>query len=282
MTLHHGDTEARAKGLEAVLERGFERVRVHFREIAMILVTLLVIAAAGVGFYEVGQRRESAAQTALARIQTDLIRAMGGRVQVALNPEPANAESARRAREAALVALEAMMLEHAGRDAVLLAGLHAAELEVDVGRPEAAAARLVELAGVFAPDDPRRAIALRLRGYALEELGRPVEAGEAYYEAAGVQTYPARAHVYITAGDVFARGGASDRAVAAFQQAMALAPELAEDTGLVSRVSALETLSARDLGLTGPTGSLPVIEQPPDPEPATESEPEPAPTGLPE
>ena len=53
----HGDTEARARGIDALLEAAFERVRIHFREIGLVAVGLLVVGAAGAGFYELGNRR---------------------------------------------------------------------------------------------------------------------------------------------------------------------------------------------------------------------------------
>ncbi len=248
-TGRHGDTEARARGIDALLEAAFERVRIHFREIGLVAVGLLVVGAAGAGFYELGKRRENAAQVVLAQIQTDMIKQMGGETRIAINPEPANAEQSRRAREAALERLDLLIEEEAGSAAAILAGIQAAEIEVDLGSYEGAAARLAALGYELDADDPRRAIALRLRGYALELQGDPVAAGEAYYEAAGVETYPPRAQVYVTAGEVFARGGAHDRAIAALQQAMALAPAVAESAGLLSRIAELEAYRDRDLGL---------------------------------
>ena len=271
-TGRHGDTETRARGIDAILENAFERMRLHFREIGLVVAGLLVVGLAAAGFYELGKRRENAAQAVLAEIQIDMIKQMGGEVRIAINPEPANAEQSRRAREAALERLDLLIEEEAESEAAILAGIHAGEVEVDLGSYDAASARLGALASGLDADDPRRAIALRLRGYALERLGDPVAAGEAYYEAAGVETYPPRAQVYITAGEVFARGGAHERAIAALQQAMALAPAIAENSGLLSRIAELEAHRVRDLGLDpGPdlgAGPTPEAVRELDPDPA--------------
>src|SRR5262249_30837178 len=85
-------------------------------------------------------------------------------------------------------------------------------------------------------DDPKRAIALRLRAYTLDQRGEALAAGEAYAEAAKVQSYPPRGLVWIEAGDVFARASAPDRAIAAYREALAAAPEISEQLQVVQRI----------------------------------------------
>ena len=137
-------------------------------------------------------------------------------------PEPANADQAAKAREAALVELDAFVAAHSGSALAAIAAIKAAELEVDLGKLDAADQRLAALAGSLGPDDPKRAIALRLRGYTLDQRGQTLAAAETYADAAKVEAYPARGVVWIEAGDCFARAKAPDRAIAAYREALAM------------------------------------------------------------
>jgi predicted negative regulator of RcsB-dependent stress response len=188
------------------------------------------------GVAEWRRRQSDAAQTGLAAIESGFTAAMGANPGEYFVPEPANADQAAKALEAALGELDKFIAAHAGSALAAIAGIKAAELEVDLGKLDAADARLAKLVEPLGTDDPKRAIALRLRGYTLDQRGQTLAAGEAYADAAKVQAYPARGLVWIEAGDCFARANAPDRAIAAYREALAGAPELSEQLHVVQRI----------------------------------------------
>ncbi len=238
--LRHGDTEGRREGFDAVLETGFEWIRRNARPLGIALGLLLLVGAGSAIVYELGRRSEAEAADALAEVEDAFAGAMGGRPGVALIPEPANEAIAQRAREAALVGFEELIADHASSEAARLAAIRAAEMEVDLGRLEAAGTRLEALASGMDADDLRRAVALRLQAYVLDELGESLAAGEAYERAAEVHDYPARAPVLIAAGEVFERAGEHRRAIDAYQQALSVAPDQPNRAGLLRRIAILE------------------------------------------
>jgi predicted negative regulator of RcsB-dependent stress response len=132
--------------------------------------------------------------------------------------------------------------KHAGSNLAAIATVKAAELEVDLGKLDTADARLAALAGTLGADDPKRAIALRLRGYTLDQRGQTLAAAETYADAAKVEAYPARGLLWIEAGDCFARAKAPDRAITAYREALAVAPELSEQEQVVQRIGIQQAL----------------------------------------
>lgn len=232
----HGDTETRLEGFEARLQDGFAWVNAHGVEIMIGIAVALVAGGLVAGVTEWRSRQSDAARTELAAIESRFTAAMGANPGEYFVPEPANAEQAAKAREAAIVELDAFVAAHSGSDLAAIAVIKAAELEVDLGKLDAADARLAALAGLLGPDDAKRAIALRLRGYTLDQRGQTLAAAETYADAAKVQAYPARGVLWIEAGDCFARAKAPDRAVAAYREALASAPELSEQLHVVQRI----------------------------------------------
>ncbi|MFQ5513457.1 MAG: hypothetical protein ACE5FG_03395 [Myxococcota bacterium] len=233
------DTAARPEGFDARLEAAFAWVADHWMAALGVVGGLLVTGGIVAGAYEYRQRTEDAAQVALAQVENRFVRAMGGDVQATLISEPANPELARTAREEALAEYDEVAIEHGGTRAADLARLRAAEMEVGLGHWNEGQRRLAELAAELDAEDPLRAVALRLRGYVLEQQGRFADAGEAYAEAAAVRSYPARGSLWMTAGEAYARAGQGDLALDAFQEALAADPELAEQAGVVDRLSEL-------------------------------------------
>ncbi len=238
--LHHGDTEARRQGFDAVLEAGFEWIRRKARSLGIALGLLLLVGTVSAIVYELDRRSEAEAADALAEVEGAFAGAMGARPGVALIPEPANEAIARHAREAALAGLEQLIAEHANSDAARVAAIRAAEMEVDLGRLEAARTRLEALASGMDADDLRRAVTLRLEAYVLDELEEPLAAAEAYERAAEVRDYPARAPVLIAAGEAFERAGEDRRAIDAYQRALSVAPGQPNRAGLLRRIAILE------------------------------------------
>ncbi len=239
-----GDTEARAGGLDAKLETGFNWVADHAR---MVLGTVGVVLVAGVAAaisHDLRNRAENEAQLALSQVEAGYSLAMGSPVDAIWVSEPANQEQARRGREEALGRFEAVSLDHPGTRGALLAELRAAEMQVELGRWPDAEARLTALVGEFEEHDAVRAVALRLLGFSQEQRGRFAKAGESYEQAVVLPgLYPASGSVWLEAGASFARAGTIERAVLAYQKVLSIDPELAEREGVVERLSALAVLA---------------------------------------
>jgi len=232
----HSDTETRLAGFEARLQDAFAWANDHGREIMVGLGVLLLAGAILSGVYEWRRRAIAEEETELARIEMRFTTAMGANPGEYFVPEPANPEQATKAREAALAELDAFVAKHGGRELAAIAGIKAAELEVDLVRIDAADARLAKLAESLPANDARRAIALRLRGYALDQKGDTLGAAEAYEAGAKVEAYPPRALLWISAGDAYARANSPARSIAAYREALSVAPELAQQEGIVQRI----------------------------------------------
>ncbi len=241
--LQHGDTEARQKGFDAVLEGLFERVRDHSRGLAIGLGVVVVVGVAAGVLYDSAREAEDEASSALAAIEVQFAAAMGAPIGEPLPPEPANVEVARRAREAALAELELLIAEREGSRTVGIAAIRAAEMEIDLGRLDAAGERLRALSARLDEDDPKRAIALRLAGYALDEQGDPLGAAESYERGGEVRTYPGRPMLLLAAAEAYERAGEYQKAIAAYQQSLSVAAApLGRPAGVLRRIEALEYL----------------------------------------
>ena len=232
----HSDTDARLEGFEARLQDAFAWANDHGREIMVGIAVILAVGAVAAGVYEWRHQRQEGAQTELAAIDARFATAMGSSSSDIFVAEPANAEQAKKAREASLAELDAFIAKYPGTTLAALAGVRAGELEVDLGQLDAADARLAKLADSLDAADPHRAIALRLRGYVLDQKGQTLAAAEVSETAAKIESYAARAAIWVTAGDCFARANEPVRAIAAYREALEESPELGEQERLVERI----------------------------------------------
>jgi hypothetical protein len=255
MTLQrHGSTEAPVEGFEATLQRGLEWVTTHPREVLGGLVVFLLLAGVATAVIELRGRAETRAQEELGRAERSFAEALGGDAKLAVIPEPANPDQARKVRETSRVEFERIAREHAGTRAADFARLRAAELALDLGDAGGAREGLESLAADLAADDVVRAIALRLRGYQDAQAGEFLAAAESYVRAASVEAYPDRASVWVEAARNFERGGAFSRAADAYGEAIAADPEFADAEGLVDRLAAARARAGASAAPT-PSGS---------------------------
>jgi len=206
----HSDTQARLEGFEARLQDAFAWANDHAREIVTVAGVLLLVGAIATAVWEYRRRSAAAAETELAHIDTTFSNAMGSAPGEYFVSEPANPEQATKAREAALVDLDAFIAKHNGSPA--------------------------KVADSLGADDPRRAIALRLRAYTLDQRGQTLAAAQTYEQGAKVTGFPPRALLWIQAGDAYSRANVPDRAIAAYREALSASPELAEQEHLVQRI----------------------------------------------
>lgn len=238
-TRHHGETEARVEGFEGRIEDAFEWASAHARAVVIGLVSFLVVGGGIAVAWDYNRRAAEQAQLQLAEVEVAFNMAMGASPRAVFPAEPANPDQAVRAREAALSGFEQVAFDHSGSVAAELAEIRAAELEVELGRYEAAEQRLLALSEALDADQLVRGVTLRLRGYALERLARPGDAGDAYAAAGGVAGYPDRAGVWLAAADSYARAGDADRQLVAYQQILELDPEFADRNQVTERLNAL-------------------------------------------
>ena len=241
MTIQRSDTAARAVGFDARLESGFAWLAVHWQVALIVIGSLLLAGVVAASVYELRKSAESEAQFALSRIDDTFFRSMGSDIEAVLVQEPANPDRARQSRVAALAGYDQMIADHPGSRAADIARLQAAQMETELGLWDEAAFRLLEMGQELAAADPLRATALRLRGFVLEQQGRWAEAGEAYEQAARVESYPVKGAAWIEAGAAYARGNEKGKAIAAMQQAINTDPELAEQTGILQELNALSS-----------------------------------------
>jgi tetratricopeptide (TPR) repeat protein len=238
-TQRHGDTEAPAEGFEARLQAGFEWVAAHPRHVLITIGGLLLIGlGVAIGYEWQTRTRENAAR-GLARVEQRFAESMGGDRRLALIPEPANADQAARSREEALEGLETFIAEQGGRP-VQIASIRAAEMELDLGRAEAAETRLRALTADMAEADPLRGVALRLLGVVLEEQGRPAEAAGVYAQVAEVEAYPDPGAVWLSAAEAYERAGLPEQAADAYRQVIDADPAYAGSKQVADRIALLE------------------------------------------
>ena len=129
---------------------------------------------------------------------------------------------------------ESFAQTHGKADLANDARLRSSELEIDLGRLAAADARLADLVASLEDRDPRKAMALRLRGYVLEELDRPQEAAALYEAGGALESYPARALLWLAAARTHMRTGANEKALAALDRALEVESELGSDPEVAS------------------------------------------------
>ncbi|MCZ6784922.1 MAG: hypothetical protein O7G30_16610 [Proteobacteria bacterium] len=186
-----------------------------------------ILAAAGLyGFVQ--SLREDArleASAALALAEQGFREAMGTPAESLLVTEPANPETARKARAEYVERFEAVAEEHAGTAAGALAALRAGALQAALGEREAAIAQWRAAADGLDADEPVRALLVVRAAAAHEEEERWIEAGELYEEASDVVGYPLRYKALADAARCYATGGDPDRALQAFERLQTEAPD---------------------------------------------------------
>jgi len=240
----HSDTEPRPAGLEARIEDVLDWIGHNRRTLGIALGAILLIWLLMAWMGEASKSRRAEASAELSSIEVAFARDMGAEPGAALIPEPANAELAREARESALQKLDAFSKAHEGTDLARNAALRGAELEVDLGRLAEADTRLSTLIAELGDRDPLKGVALRLRGYVLEELGRDAEAAALYEAGGALESYPPRALLWLAASRTHARLGANAQALAALDRAIAAEPDLVSDASIERERKLLQAASA--------------------------------------
>ena len=224
-------------GVEERLDAWLEWLGERSREVMIGFVALVVLGGIVTLFVEGAASRRMEDFAKLAEIERALYTRLANAGVGGGELSPAGQEAATRAREEALGEVEALLAAGPAQAPAGLAVLRAAGLEVELGRLEAADARLAAL--VSQRDGTVRGAALRMRGFVLEELGRAEEGAELYMQAGATAAYRGRAEAYLSAGEVFERVGKPQRAMDAFSAAVAVGPDLADSPRLAERIADL-------------------------------------------
>jgi tetratricopeptide (TPR) repeat protein len=225
--------------VESLVERGARWVAEHPTPVLVVLALLLALTAtvAGVRWWqERGERRASAS---VADAREGFLRAMGAPPGAVTFAEPANPETARKAREEYAARFAEAATAHPGTAAAVEGWLEAGSLREALGEREAALE-----AWQRAVDEAPAGSALR--GLALERLARGREAqgdfagaGAAFEEASGLADFPLRHYAMADAARAFALAGERDRAVALAERLHSEAPELRLPDHLKARLDEL-------------------------------------------
>jgi hypothetical protein len=241
----HSDTEPRPTGLDGRIEDVVDWIGHHRRALGIGLGAIVALWVALALWGQASDTRREEASAELAAVEAAFAAEMGAQPGDALIPEPANAEQARKARETALAKFEALAKAHENTQIARHANLRSAELEVDLARLDAADARLIALIAELGDRDPLKGIALRLRGYVLEELGRDAEAAAVYEAGGALASYPPRAMLWLAASRTHARIGANAQALAALDHAIAADPDLVSDPAIERERKLLQAAAAK-------------------------------------
>jgi tetratricopeptide (TPR) repeat protein len=228
---------------DETLQRGFEWVIDNSQTVIAVLVGTLLIGGIAAGIYEWIESSRNAAFDELARVERALEKALPRDASGLPVIDTANPEIAKKAREEALAGFDRVAAEHSGSLAGTAAALHAARIEITLGRLDAADQRLAALIPTL-DGDVERATALRLHGYVLEETNRGEQAADLYARVGAIEAYPGRIQSYVQAAETYERIGKVPQAIAALEALTAIAPEYAEQADILSQ---LETLRARQV-----------------------------------
>ena len=195
------------------------------------LVAVVILAALtliGVGAYA-GWRgwratQEDKAAAALGAAEREYLTSMGAEPGSYDFAEPANPETAKQSRAAAVDRFLAVAKQYEGRRAATLARIEAGGLLVEVGQP----GRAIEVWGEALPGaaghpDLRALVQTRI-AQAQESLGQWKQAAEAYAAAAEIPGYPLHAWALADAARCYAAAGDTEHAVTFANRVQAEAP----------------------------------------------------------
>lgn len=225
--------------IESLVERAARWVAEHPLPVLVALGILLSGTAVVAAARWWNERGEQQASAAMAEARDGFLRAMGAEPGAVSFAEPANAETARQARETYAARFAEAAAAHAGTAAAVEGWIEAGNLREVLGAHDAALEawqRAVE----NAPEHSA------LRGLALERLARGREAkgdfagaAAAFEEATGILDFPLRHFAMADAARTYALAGERERAVALADRVDAEAPELRLPDHLKTRLAEL-------------------------------------------
>jgi len=195
---------------------------------ALILgaAALILVLAGGYGLISANQNSHlDASAAALAKVQSGFRTAMGADFSALSVAEPANPETARAVRREYIDRYREVAQEHDGTTAAALALLEVGALQNTLGNLDAAKTTWREARSKLPPEHLVGGLLLGRIAAAEEKSGNFLAAAEAYQAAAEIPGNPLRYVNLVEAARCFAAAGESSRALQAFDQVEAEAPD---------------------------------------------------------
>jgi len=203
-----------------------EWIRDHLVIVVGALVAVLAIAGGIQLTLSAGEKRETAASTALATARAEYLAAMGAPAGSLEVPELANPEAARRIRSEFAVRFAEVADAHPGTVSGALARLESGNLLAESGDLQRARDVWQDLLSEAPRQDNLRGLILQRLAYAHEDAGRWREAAERHEEASALSGFPLRHWALADAARCFAAAGENERALESYERLQPLAPEL--------------------------------------------------------
>jgi tetratricopeptide (TPR) repeat protein len=190
------------------------------------LVALLAVAGGIQLSLSVGEKREMAASTALARERAAYLEAMGAPAGALEVPELANPEAGQRIRAEFALRFAAVADAHAGTVSGALARLESANLLAENGDLQSASEVWQALLSEAPRQDDLRGLILQRQAHAHEDAGNWREAAERHEAASALSGFPLRHWALADAARCYAAAGEEARAAELYARLETLAPEL--------------------------------------------------------
>ena len=188
-----------------------------------------------------GERGELRASEAVAEVREGFLQAMGAPPGAGSFTEPANAETARKAREEFAASFAKVAEAHPGTAGAVEAWLETGNLQEQLGQEDAAIEAWKRAVAEAPAASPIRGLALERLATGYESKGAFAEAGAAHEQAAGIAAFPLRHYAMADAARCFAAAGERDRAVALADRVLSEAPDLPLPDHVRSRLDELHT-----------------------------------------
>jgi tetratricopeptide (TPR) repeat protein len=243
--------------LESLGDRFGQWVGANPIPVLAVFGAVLLLAAAIGGYRAWSHARADRASAALARVQDDLVVALGGKLSDAVAPEPANPETARTVRTEFTDRYLAVAQEWEGTETAALALLEAGQLQQKLGNRDRALELWTQAAASASQSAPAYGVIQSRIGHLQEDAGDLEAAARAHELAAAVPGFPLHADALADAARAWAEAGKPDQALALFQRLKTEAPEYQLAPHVEARLLELEARRGTATSAVEPTPAAP-------------------------
>jgi hypothetical protein len=226
-----------------------------------VLVILLITGGySAVRWWD--ERGEMQSAEAVAAVRTGYLKAMGAPPgSMTIQNEPANAETARKAREEYAAKFAEAAEANAGSTAAVEAWIEAGNLREQLGHGDPAVDAWKRAVAEAPKDSPIRGLALERLASAQEGRGLVREAAATHEEAANITAFPLRFFAMADAARCYAIANEPVRASALADRIASEAPDLQLPDALAARMAELRAANAAPPTIV-PAPGLDPVEKP--------------------
>ena len=211
--------------------------------LGVVAVILVVTGSLGLVRW-LGERSQVQAAEAVAEVRAGFLQAMGAQPGAGSFAEPANPETARKAREEYAARFAEVGSQHADTAAGVEAWIEAGNLREQLGKPDEALEAWKSAAAAAPRGSPLRGLALERLAAGYENRGAWLDAATAHEEASAIESFPLRHYAMANAARCLAAGGDRERAVALADRVSTEAPELELPDALRAKLEELRAGSS--------------------------------------